>query len=114
MNAKVKILLGLLLVAIAISLAFFLIGFTHEPVDPFPRAERTTKCANNSSIVFYQSKAGWFTSETEWSVTQFDQHRKLIRRQVLFTLPSWNDSEMHRTPEEFCDDKYWTRTGRSP
>jgi hypothetical protein len=25
-------------------------------------------------------------------------------------LPHWNDSEMHRTPEEFCDDKYWTRT----
>jgi hypothetical protein len=91
-------------------LAFVLIGSAFEPMDPFPRAELMANCSNNTSVVLYQRKTGWFADETEWSVKQFDGRGKLIRRQVLFTLPHWNDSEMHRRPEEFCDDKYWTRT----
>ena len=90
-------------------LAVVLIGAAFEPIDPFPRADLTATCQNKSSVVFYQRKISWFTEETEWSVKQFDEHGKLIRRQVLFTLAHWNDSEMHRKPDEFCDDTYWPR-----
>jgi len=105
MNSKVKVLLGLLVVAVALGFGLFLIGLVFEPLDPFPRADKTAKCSNHSSVVLYQRKTRWFASETQWSVAQFDQNGKLVRRQALFTPPRWNDSEMHRTPDEFCDDK---------
>ena len=114
MNSKAKTAIQLVFILSAIAIVMVAIGFVigkaFEPIDPFPRADRMTKCTNNASVVLYQRKVGWFTEEAEWSVKQFDQHGTLMRRQVLFTLPHWNDSEMHRTPEEFCDDKYWTRT----
>jgi hypothetical protein len=84
-----------------------------EPQDPFARVYLTSKCSNDTSVVLYQRKTGWFVEETEWSVKQFDRHGTLIRAQMLFTSPHWNDSEMHRRPEEFCDDKYWAHTKQS-
>jgi hypothetical protein len=111
-RSRILIAIGILIVVVVgfVVLAFVLIGSAFEPMDPFPRAELMANCSNNTSVVLYQRKTGWFADETEWSVKQFDGRGKLIRRQVLFTLPHWNDSEMHRRPEEFCDDKYWTRT----
>src|SRR5438046_726281 len=114
MNSKAKTAIQLLFIVSAIAIVIvaigFVIGIAFEPIDPFPRADRMARCTNNASVVLYQRKTGWFTEEAEWSVKQFDEHGKLMRRQVLFTLRHWNDSEMHRTPEEFCGDKYWTRT----
>ena len=113
MNVKIKTLIQLLFImsAIAVVLIFtvWVIGVTYEPVDPFPRAERTAKCSNNTSVVLYQRRPAWFVSEAEWFVKQFDQNGKTVRRQALFTLPRWNDSEMHRTPDEFCGNEYWPR-----
>jgi hypothetical protein len=108
----------LFIILIAVAIVIFSIGFVFgvlfEPIDPFPRAEMTAQCSNNTSVVFYQQKTAWFASEIEWSVKQFDGNGKLIRRQSLFMLHRWNDSEMHRTPEEFCDEKYWTRLETLP
>jgi len=111
-RSRIPIAVGRLILGIIniVILGFVVIGAAFEPLDTFARAHMSAKCPNNTSVVLYQQKTGWFAEETEWSVKQFDEHGKLLRRQVLFTLPHWNDSEMHCRPEEFCDDKYWTRT----
>src|SRR5438067_11290565 len=110
MNSRVKTVIQLLFILSAAAIVIFSIGFiigvAFEPIDPFPRANRTAQCSNNASVVLYQRKTGWFAEEAEWSVKQFGEHGKLMRRQVLFTLPRWNDSEVHRTSEEVCADKY--------
>ena len=65
---------------------------------------------NNSSVVIYERKTGWFTQETELSVHYIDPNGNVVRRGGHGTFPRWNDSEMKilEDPSGFCDPKHWT------
>ena len=81
MNAKVSRIARLFMilgaVVFVILLIGFLIGVVFEPIDPFPRAQRSVRCANNSSVVISERKTGWFTRETELSVHYIDPNGML-------------------------------------
>src|SRR6266404_1859523 len=105
MTKRSRIVIGVTVssvIALAVvALAFLVIAMAFEPVDPFPRAQRTARCTNNSSVVLYERKTGWFTSETELSVRFIDPTGRVVRGEGLGTFPRWNDSEMNvlETPE---------------
>jgi len=115
MNAKAKQIVQLFLIVSAVAMVIFCVGFligvAFEPIDTFPRAQRTLQCSNNSSVVIYERKTGWFTGETELSVRFIDAKGNAVRRDGYGTFPRWNDSEMKilEDPSGFCDAMYWTR-----
>jgi hypothetical protein len=110
MNAKIKILFRLLLVAAVTVGALALIGIVFEPIDTFRRAQRTARCTNSSSVMMYKRKTGWFTSRTEFSAQLVDRNGSVIRGE-LGTFPNWNDSEMKviETPDVYCGERNWPR-----
>ena len=115
MNSKASRIVQLLLILSAVVILIFslglLIGVAFEPIDPFARAQRSLRCSNNSSVVIYERKTGWFTQETELSVHFIDPKGNVVRRDGYGTFPRWNDSEMKilENPSGFCDAMYWTR-----
>jgi hypothetical protein len=110
MNTKVKLLVGVFILVTAVVVGFVLIGYASEPLDPFSRSDVAVKCTDGSTVVFYKSKVGWFTEQTQLSVRLVDKSGKVIRTQSIGTFSHWIDSEMKvlETPEMFCDQKYWT------
>jgi hypothetical protein len=116
MTKRSRIIIGtatsIVLAVAVVAVAFLLIGMAIEPIDPFPRAQRTVRCANSSSVLLYERKTGWFTNETELSVRFVDPSGRVVRRQGLGTFSNWNDSEMKvlETPEVYCDKIYWTQS----
>jgi hypothetical protein len=110
MNAKIKIVFRLLLVAAVAVAAIVLIGIVFEPIDTFRRAQRTAKCRNASSVIMYKRKTGWLTSRTEFSARLIDPNGSVVRSE-LGMFPSWNASGMKvlETPDVYCDEKNWPR-----
>jgi hypothetical protein len=110
MNTKLKVFVGLIILVALVVVGFLFIGYALEPLDPFVRSEKTVKCTDGSSVVFYKRKVGWFTEQTQLSVRLADNRGKVIRTHSLGTFSHWVDSEMKvlETPEMFCDQKYWT------
>lgn len=115
MSVKGKRIVQLFFVASAIAIVIFSVGFligvAFEPLDPFPRAQRTLQCSNKSSVVIYKRKTGWLTGETELSVRFIDPKGNVVRRDGYGTFPGWVDSEMKilEGPSSFCDPMYWAQ-----
>ena len=110
MNTIPKLFVGLFILVALVVVGFLFIGSAFEPVDPFARSEKTVKCSDGSSVVFYKRKVGWFTEQTQLSVRLFDKSGNMMRTNSIGTFSHWVDSEMKvlETPEMFCDEKYWT------
>ena len=107
MNTKVKLLVGLFILVTAVVIGFVLVGFAFEPLDPFASSQKSVRCNDGSSVVFYKRKIGWFTEQTQLSVELVDKRGNVIRTNSIGTFSHWVDSEMKvlETPEMFCDQK---------
>jgi hypothetical protein len=110
MNAKIKVLFRLSLVASVTVAAIVLIGIVFEPIDTFRRAQLTVKCTNASSVIMYKRKTAWLTSRTEFSARLIDPNGSVVRSELV-TFPNWNASGMKvlETPDVYCDEKNWPR-----